>query len=841
MRDDRGAALREIGTLFGAGTFVGLGDGALLDRFVAAHGEAAEAAFAAIVDRHGPMVLRVCKRALKDHNDAEDAFQATFLALLRGAATIRKRDSVASWLHGTALRVSAVARSSGLRRRAHEGRSAAQRAWERPDPGLDDLRAAIVEEVGRLPDRYRLAVVLCDLEGLSHRDAAESLGWPVGTIKSRVTRGRERLKSRLIRRGLAPAIGLIGVASREAVAIVRPSLAEATVALAMGQRSAGVLSSALKLACLYQRSLIMNRIRTVIGVAAFGVLATGATLLAQGRGGAGRGAGGAGAVLSDTYVKSYDVADLVVPKEPPTDPRIIDQIDMSPLRELLFATVAPGTWQVNVENGGNPAAADPNGPRPIGSIIPLHAIVSLAVRHTPEVHEQVAERLEMLRRLIRVREANGERVRDGRTASNPIEKAEGAKVPWFMLDSPTPQADSAAAKEKRAALRRLYEGTVAYKSADFAKAARSLEAGLKLWDKFLRENPGANVDYPDANELWQIRRRYVRALGQLGLPIPEALSSLGLVPIVSEGEDPKRGGAPATAPTGISFLTHGGVAQPPTNDPNAEWIKALSEFIDPIPADWANQTRYRSRAEKIQADEQSAAARKLLDEGTTAYKAANFAQAVEKFEGGLKLRDELLKTHPDYRDESFNRDVKISAVRLAHARRQLGLPDAKAAPFIEAAREAATGTWLAPGPMEMMMKAASGKDPTSPAMPATAGAGGMPGPGGSPAPGGPAGMMPGPGYPGMMSAGGMPGTNPGMKPGTPMPGPGGMKLGTPMPGPGGSPAPGGPAGMMPGAMPGMMSGMSSQPPAATETERRLRAVEEKLDRLLKVLDRPKSE
>ena len=90
MRDDRGAALREIGTLFGVGTFAGLGDGALLDRFVSAHGEAAEAAFATIVERHGPMVLRVCKRVLKDHNDAEDAFQATFIALLRGAATIRR-------------------------------------------------------------------------------------------------------------------------------------------------------------------------------------------------------------------------------------------------------------------------------------------------------------------------------------------------------------------------------------------------------------------------------------------------------------------------------------------------------------------------------------------------------------------------------------------------------------------------------------------------------------------------------------------------------------------------------------------------------------------------------
>jgi RNA polymerase sigma factor (sigma-70 family) len=560
MRDDRGAALREIGTLFGAGTFAGLGDGALLDRFVSAHGEAAEAAFATLVERHGPMVLRVCKRVLKDHNDAEDAFQATFLALLRGAATIRKRESVASWLHGTALRVSAFARSSGLRRKAREGRSAELRLWERADPACDDLRAAIVEEVGRLPDRYRMAVVLCDLEGLSHRDAAESLGWPVGTIKSRVTRGRERLKSRLIRRGLAPAVGLIGAFGKESVAVVGPKLAKATVALAIGQRTAGVLSSAMTLASLYQRSLIMSRIRTVIGIAAFGVFATGATLLAQGKGGAGQPGGAVGTVRGDTYVKSYVVSDLIIDfnaRRVPSDLPIPIQVDMTALIELISSTVAPGTWRVTNEAGGDPPAADPDDRKAIGTIIPFHLSMSLIVRHTAEVHTQVAERLEMLRHLIKVRETNGERLQGSPVPKTPtvvpggaVPNVEVEMLPWFMIDSPTPQTDSQATKAKRAALRLLYEGTTAYKAADFAKAEKSIGAGLSLLKTFTTEHPAANVDYPSQDELTQILKRYANARKQLGLPVPPD------TPYINLGHD--------GSVEGIKSLLNGGAVPPPS-------------------------------------------------------------------------------------------------------------------------------------------------------------------------------------------------------------------------------------------------------------------------------------
>lgn len=204
----RGIGFPFVQTLFGTGTAGGLTDGELLGRFTDSRGEVAELAFAVLVERHGPMVLRVCRSVLRDEHDAEDAFQATFLVLAHRPA-VRNRDSLVSWLYGVALRVSAYAKGSAARRRAHE-RRAVERAAAMPPRGDDrlDLEAVLHEEVGRLPERYRAAVVLCYLEGRTCEEAARQLGWPVGTVKSRMARGRERLRGRLIRRGLTPAAGL---------------------------------------------------------------------------------------------------------------------------------------------------------------------------------------------------------------------------------------------------------------------------------------------------------------------------------------------------------------------------------------------------------------------------------------------------------------------------------------------------------------------------------------------------------------------------------------------------------------------------------------------------------
>src|SRR5690349_8984889 len=190
------------------------------------------------------MVLRVCRGVLGDAHDAEDAFQATFLVLLRQAGSIRKRDSVGPWLHGVAHRVASCARSAAARRRNHERRWSERRRVERPhaEPLTCDLDlpATIHAELGRLPERYRAPIVLCDLEDHSLDEAARQLGWPLGTIKSRLNRGRQRLRDRLVRRGVAPSLaapllsgsGWMGPA--DAASSVSPALAEATIRMMAG-------------------------------------------------------------------------------------------------------------------------------------------------------------------------------------------------------------------------------------------------------------------------------------------------------------------------------------------------------------------------------------------------------------------------------------------------------------------------------------------------------------------------------------------------------------------------------------------------------------------------------
>lgn len=203
-------AMRHLRTLFDAGAIGGLTDGQLLQRFLTRGGETAELAFSALVERHGAMVQRVCRGVLRDANAADDAFQATFLVLVRKAAQIQDRARLGNWLHGVALRVSANALTARLRRRLHEQRAAEPEGTTDRDTAADELVRAIHEEVGRLPDRYRGPLVLCCLQGESYIEAARQLDLPVGTLKSRLARGRDRLKDRLTRRGLAPTGAVVG-------------------------------------------------------------------------------------------------------------------------------------------------------------------------------------------------------------------------------------------------------------------------------------------------------------------------------------------------------------------------------------------------------------------------------------------------------------------------------------------------------------------------------------------------------------------------------------------------------------------------------------------------------
>ncbi len=289
MQDGRpGTRLRHLETLFHAGTIVGLGDAQLLDRFASRRDEAAEIAFAALVERHGPMVLRVCREVLRDPHDAQDAFQATFLILARKSASIRRRNSLGPWLHGVALRVSACARSASARRRAHERRRAeiATPSLGHRDGGEEG--AILHEEIGRLPEKYRTPVVLCYLEGLTHDQAAQQLQWPVGTVRSRLSGARERLRSRLVRRGVAPSAAILerSMSPAEASTTVPASLVDSTARAvfldAAGGAGAGLVSS--HVAALVQRgmrTMLLNKLSwTVAAALAGGFVALGAEGLA---------------------------------------------------------------------------------------------------------------------------------------------------------------------------------------------------------------------------------------------------------------------------------------------------------------------------------------------------------------------------------------------------------------------------------------------------------------------------------------------------------------------------------------------------------------------------------
>ncbi len=201
----------------------GLPDGPLLARFVEGGDEAA---FAALVRRHGPMVWGVCRRLLPEH-DAEDAFQATFLALFRKAASIRPREKVAGWLHGAARRAALLARRTAARRRSRERPAAHLPEPEAPQRETwDDLRPLLDEELSRLPEAYRSVFVLCDLEGRTRAEAARHLGCPEGTVAGRLARARAMLGRRLARRGVGlAAIALPAVLARNAASAgVPPAL-----------------------------------------------------------------------------------------------------------------------------------------------------------------------------------------------------------------------------------------------------------------------------------------------------------------------------------------------------------------------------------------------------------------------------------------------------------------------------------------------------------------------------------------------------------------------------------------------------------------------------------------
>ena len=242
-----GEAGRQLERLWASGTLTGLSDSQLLGRYVDGRGRdtVAEAAFRELVHRHGPMVLAVCRQLLRHRHDADDAFQATFLVLVRKARSIRVDESLAPWLCSVAYRTARRAREIAARYRPMDAVRIEEPAGPSPDDTYHfDLRPLLHEELNRLPDKFRDVIVLCHLEGKSHEEAAQLLRWPIGTVSSRLSRGRRLLRSRLERRGLevSPAILSANWLAGPPTAI-GPPLLESTVAAAIGSATAPEVSA----------------------------------------------------------------------------------------------------------------------------------------------------------------------------------------------------------------------------------------------------------------------------------------------------------------------------------------------------------------------------------------------------------------------------------------------------------------------------------------------------------------------------------------------------------------------------------------------------------------------
>jgi RNA polymerase sigma factor (sigma-70 family) len=465
------AAFRRVAQVFREGTFAGMPDGEILGRFVASRDEAA---FELLLRRHGPMVRNVCRQTLFDPHDVEDAFQATFLALVCKAGSLRVEGSLGPWLYRVASRIAARARANRRRRNEREGaRESLPEPTSRDDADCGELTRVVHEELARLPERLRAPLVLCYLEGMTHELAARQLRCPVGTVRSRLARARALLQQRMARRGLATSgAALAGALESTARAAALPPQVARSLIQAAAQVASGIaairggIGVSASVAVLLEGVLNVMRVKKIaslaavlVAVGALGVVIGGSAFPAAGQtpdrsetrpvdeygrtvGPDGRPIGsrrepmGTPAVAkSDHIIKTYYVGDIIGLRSPAQGaaPDRRSVIDMRPLISLITRTVARGSWKVFDGQGitsvdlrskdgkvfdgrGNdittqyviPGPGRGNvPPLPDGSITPFFLSISLIVRHTPEVHGEVAELLRSLRTLIEAREDPG--------------------------------------------------------------------------------------------------------------------------------------------------------------------------------------------------------------------------------------------------------------------------------------------------------------------------------------------------------------------------------------------------------------------------------------------------
>jgi RNA polymerase sigma factor (sigma-70 family) len=355
----RGVLNRELGRLFGEGT-LSLSGGQLLERYLS---QRDEASFEALVLQHGPMVLSLCRRYLRDPNDVADAFQATFLVLVRKGPSIRQRHLLSSWLFGVAYKVSLRARSQRQKRRGHQidELDTLESPASLAPLESEEVGQILDQELSRLPEKYRVPLVLCYLNERTHEQAAAELQWPVGTVRSRLARGRELLRDRLTRRGYAPSAAILGLrpdlsphpfTSQVPPALVRATVAAAERFLPAASAGAGIAArstvlfpslsgSATTLAQGVLSTMALTQMKVIgAGLVAAGMLAGGVGVgaLALGSSGPGTQADKVGAVAA----RSAD-RPAVKPSENPPVPTMIPP----PAGVPRDATPNPGTASVS--------------------------------------------------------------------------------------------------------------------------------------------------------------------------------------------------------------------------------------------------------------------------------------------------------------------------------------------------------------------------------------------------------------------------------------------------------------------------------------------------------------
>jgi RNA polymerase sigma factor (sigma-70 family) len=278
-----GAVLQHLRKMVRPRPVAALSDGQLLLRFLRWRDEDA---FAALVERHGPLVLGVCRRVLPEGHDAEDAFQATFLVLVRKASSLNRDASLASWLYTVACRLALKIRVQSARRRAREQEVGEMRSNEAPGVSdVADLLPLLDEELHALPEKYRAPLLLCYLQGKTNGDAARELGWRPGSMSRRLARGRELLRQRLVKRGVAlTAAGLALFLTQRGTAALPAALVAETVRVGLlmagGATLAGTVSA--RIAVLVEgavKEMFLLKLKVVAAVLlVFGIAGAGAAV-----------------------------------------------------------------------------------------------------------------------------------------------------------------------------------------------------------------------------------------------------------------------------------------------------------------------------------------------------------------------------------------------------------------------------------------------------------------------------------------------------------------------------------------------------------------------------------